>query len=896
MRLLSCHLRRVRLHNDLELTFAPGLTVIGGPNEAGKSTLVEALHKALFLRSTATGQGVEELRSRRHSGHPEVEIRFEAGGRNWHLRKRFSGASGTCQLSHDGGLALSGSSAEETLATLLGMEQPVEGRGIRQLPERWAHLWVRQGEGGANPLAGSGERYDRKRLEQQLEQRGGSEALSSSLDARVLERIQEQWAVNFTVTGRVRTGSPLAEARRREQETALRVHLAQERCSELEASMEQLRTLNNRLERIEIVERPALERHLALQHELKLKAAQLEPHEQRLQLLQQTLRQLQALQQQRESQLQEQRQRQGQREQVVADLDVLRSQLGELRSGHDRLAAQQRALLERQETTQLQLELARIEANQRQLVQHREQFERLQGEAEGLKLALADLAPIDQEQVRRLREAEQRLSRHQARCEAMATSLELEASDQPVELDGTPWLPGPARILLQPAQLTIGNGVRLTIRPGGGNALQEAQRQAQVEHQAIEQLCRELKVDGSDAAEAIERQRRQLENELTNLRQTASTIPWNGLVGRLADLEARRTRLVEALGPGSGGEGSEDEINLASLDVRLEQGRLRILDTTAQRESALRALEGALQREQALLAQLNGDQLRVDHLEGSLVALEGRRQELLHSHGSLEALSTSLQAQAAELRLRQQALESVRHELRSLAIDGGEPPLPIEELRHRMEQEKDGLLSRRGQCEQLIASLSASDPVAELEFRQAEWETAREELGAIERRSEAVSLLQTLFLAAQRDLADRYGAPLAHALGPYLAALGQEADAPQMMYDPQLGFKDLGLRQGSEQFAFERLSGGMQEQLAAAVRLALAEVLSPAYDGCLPLVFDDAFTNTDPERLTRLKQMLAVGMRQGVQLILLTCTPLDYIDLTETAELATLTSLNESHP
>jgi DNA repair exonuclease SbcCD ATPase subunit len=894
MRLLSCHLRRVRLHNDLELTFAPGLTVIGGPNEAGKSTLVEALHKALFLRSTATGQGVEELRSRRHSGHPEVDIRFEAGGRVWHLRKRFSGASGTCQLSHDGGLALSGSAAEERLATLLGMEQPVEGRGIRQLPERWAHLWVRQGEGGANPLAGSGERYDRHRLEQQLQQRGGSEALRSSLDAQVLERIQEQWALSFTTTGKVRAGSPLAEARRREHEMALRVHLAQERCSELEASMERLRMVNTRLERIESVERPALERRRALHHDLKLKTAELEPHEQRLQLLQQTLQQLQALQQQRERQLLEQRQRQGQREQVVADLEALRRQLGELRSGHDRLAAQQRALLERQETSQQRLELARIEASQRQMRHHREQFERLQSEAEGLKRSLADLSPIDQEQVRRLREAEQRLARHQARCEAMATSLELEASDQAVELDGIPWLPGPAQILLQPAQLTIGSGVRLTIRPGGGNALQEAQRQVQVEHRAIEQLCTLLRVNGSDAAEAIERQRRQLENELANLRQTASTIPWNGLVGRLAELEARRTRLQEALGPEWGGEGRHEDNDLASLEGRLEEGRLQILDTTAQRESAQRSLEAALQRDQALQAQLSGDQLRVDHLEGSLVALEGRRQELLREHGSLEQLSANLQAQAGEFRLRQQALESLRQELRSLATEGGEQVLPVEELRLRLEQEKDDLLSRRGQCDQLIASLSASDPATELEFRQAEWEAAREDLGAIERRSGALSLLQTLFLEAQSDLADRYGTPLAQALGPYLAALGQQSHAPQLGYDPQLGFQHLELRQGSEQFAFERLSGGMREQLAAAVRLALAEVLAPAYDGCLPLVFDDAFTNTDADRLISLKQMLALGVRQGVQVILLTCTPLDYIDLCKEPVLGTLISLSGS--
>ena len=68
----------------------------------------------------------------------------------------------------------------------------------------------------------------------------------------------------------------------------------------------------------------------------------------------------------------------------------------------------------------------------------------------------------------------------------------------------------------------------------------------------------------------------------------------------------------------------------------------------------------------------------------------------------------------------------------------------------------------------------------------------------------------------------------------------------------------------------------MREQLAAALRLALAEVLQPAYDNCLPLIFDDAFTNSDQQRLQGLQQMLRRGVDNGLQLILLSCKPDDY--------------------
>ena len=68
----------------------------------------------------------------------------------------------------------------------------------------------------------------------------------------------------------------------------------------------------------------------------------------------------------------------------------------------------------------------------------------------------------------------------------------------------------------------------------------------------------------------------------------------------------------------------------------------------------------------------------------------------------------------------------------------------------------------------------------------------------------------------------------------------------------------------------------MREQLAAALRLSMADVLREAHDGCLPLVFDDAFTNSDPERVDLVKRMLGSAVDRGLQVILLTCDPAAY--------------------
>ena len=78
---------------------------------------------------------------------------------------------------------------------------------------------------------------------------------------------------------------------------------------------------------------------------------------------------------------------------------------------------------------------------------------------------------------------------------------------------------------------------------------------------------------------------------------------------------------------------------------------------------------------------------------------------------------------------------------------------------------------------------------------------------------------------------------------------------------------------------FGALSGGTKEQVAAAVRLAMAEVLAENYGGCLPLVFDDAFAYSDPERVQTLQRMLYLAADRGLQIIVLTCNPSDYAGL-----------------
>ena len=50
MRLINCQVQNVRIHSNLSINFSPQITLIGGANETGKSSLIEALTAPYFLK------------------------------------------------------------------------------------------------------------------------------------------------------------------------------------------------------------------------------------------------------------------------------------------------------------------------------------------------------------------------------------------------------------------------------------------------------------------------------------------------------------------------------------------------------------------------------------------------------------------------------------------------------------------------------------------------------------------------------------------------------------------------------------------------------------------------------------------------------------------------------
>jgi uncharacterized protein YhaN len=129
--------RDFRRYRALDITFAPGLTVVRGPNESGKTTVQRALELVLTRRVTSTAAEIEALRpwDAPSEARSIVSIEFEQDEesrdrdvdtrKTGTVEKTFAGGKGTVRLDYDGQAITDPTLADQVLAELTGI--PTEG-------------------------------------------------------------------------------------------------------------------------------------------------------------------------------------------------------------------------------------------------------------------------------------------------------------------------------------------------------------------------------------------------------------------------------------------------------------------------------------------------------------------------------------------------------------------------------------------------------------------------------------------------------------------------------------------------------------------------------------------------------------------------------------------------
>ncbi|MEO5939862.1 MAG: AAA family ATPase, partial [Candidatus Limnocylindrales bacterium] len=128
MRITKLTLRDFRRYRELEIPLSPGLTIVHGPNEAGKTTIQRAIELALTRKVTSGGADMDALRSwdAGEDARPVISLEFEIdddvrGLRTGTLEKAFRGAKGTVRLDIDDTTITDPTLADQALAELTGI-------------------------------------------------------------------------------------------------------------------------------------------------------------------------------------------------------------------------------------------------------------------------------------------------------------------------------------------------------------------------------------------------------------------------------------------------------------------------------------------------------------------------------------------------------------------------------------------------------------------------------------------------------------------------------------------------------------------------------------------------------------------------------------------------------
>ncbi|PRY08733.1 AAA family ATPase [Paraburkholderia sp. BL25I1N1] len=836
----------------------PGLNLFVGPNEAGKSTIAEAV-RAVFLERYKASHLKDLLPWGKASGQPSVEVSFELDGMACRLSKQFVTRQ-RCEL-RIGQSAFGEDEAEDKLAALLGFSRPARGPLKAENAGVPGLLWVQQG--GTQEMrdsTGHAAQYLRDALSQLS---GGRE--SAGEDA-LIAAVQRELRQLLTARTQKSTG-PLAEA----EQTLTRLieeraDLEQQR-QQFEANIASLATQQQTFDDTQRKRPWEVHEQKALQAQLRADAVvQLEGS---LKGLEQSLKASEAelalpLQQEQnaldlEAAVARERQQ----------LDALRASVAAVQAEHADAAASVTQFEQAFADANRALELANAAVTaadlRSQIGLFRAESERLEAsiaaasKANGAVLEAAREAAmfeIDEAKLKRLAALGSELSVLRARTEAAMTRIEyrlngaITVNDHPVSNEG---------VLRVDEEKRIGLGAlgELRVIPGVSDLPARLSELASLETQHA-QLLQALGVASLGEGEArherwktaLAQQKSQAEildlyapQGIDALRAASATAT--------ARMQAANERLAGLPDVSSAPPLDEARRNAEIARDALEAAR-KVLTQAADKKSTgmanAESLADQLQRKQA---QLDDEAFRRNRAQWQAKIVEQRVQ--------VEALRKQREGRERELetaRLDDPAAEAKRYRASAELARGEQNDRQVK------------IAALRSQLE----TVGASGLGERLAAVEAKVEQATRRKNELSLRASALSLLDEV-LVDERDAAvAQLRAPLTERLGHYLKRI-----FPQSTIALGDDLSPATLDRFGRADTLEALSFGTREQLGILTRLAYADLLKASGRPTL-LMLDDAAVHTDAARRDAIKRAL-IDAATRHQILVFTCHPELWDDL-----------------
>ena len=851
-----------------------GLNVVVGPNEMGKSTLLEALRAALFEKYSSRAQPITALQNDRNQAAPVVELAFELDDGLYRITKRFI-KKPYARLSCPDGRTLEGDAAEDTLRTLLGFDEPGKTGAKAETLGMWNVLWVQQGQSfGALDIPSTA----RSSLHSALEAEVGT-VLGGRRGRALPQAVEAQLAVLVTSGGKPRGSYRDLIDRIDSLENELGD--LQGRRQELAQTLEDLETAEESLARLTTVDRDqadqkeldeARQRHSRLAElearisaasaELELKKrnlAQAEKAAEDRQRLKEDIKAEKAALKESGQQLSETR---SQEKEARSQLDALRAQVREsdaaVVKADDAVSRTQRitAVVDR-ETRIRELEGRCAKA---QAAEDRQRW--AQQKAAAILVTDKSLAAI--------RKADKDLEAVASRLSAAATLVSFDIAPERragIEIDGQPLKAGQSSVqAVEPTTIVIPDRGRITVEP----AIKDRDQLLRQQRDATAKLNDALATVGVAAATDAEEQyatRQSLLQEAELARQEAELH-----APAKDDHDAGAQALADYI------EGMRTILEREKAELQLER-----LPAHSEAEATLRtAREQAAEARDSLQtarAVLTGPEEVLTRLQSELATVNARHEEAEKRVEKLRRHVTDAEAVcaddqlAAAIEAARSALSEQERAVATLEEQRTDETLPQLEARiGRLEKALQDRRDKRATLREKIAGLRSRVEAAEvagldeaIAQKSRELALCEEERQRLDREVRVLGLLLATLRSAEQEAKERYLSPVLRRVRPYLQLLFPGAD---IRIDEDLRIAGVVREAGYEE-AFSHLSMGTQEQIAVLIRLAFAEMLveqgHPA-----TVILDDALVFSDDRRMQRMFDILNMAAR-NVQVLILTC-------------------------
>lgn len=839
--------------------FTGGLNIVVEPNETGKSTLLEALRAAFFIRHSAKTELVRSYCPFGDDVAPKVSISFEIAGQQWQVEKQFL-KSPYIRLTGPSG-RIESDPAEDQLQTLLGFEKGNSRGSDPETRGALGLLWVEQ----ATALSVEApNRLVRDNIRNALEAEVGT-VLGGRRFEVVKAQVEEAYAAFRTPKSGKSTGrlaeaeASLARARERREGAEATFRTYEQALS----SLEEARTAKRLVDR-DLADPEQAERLQKLNDDLKIaETAQLRlstasarcaeaeaavrSSEQQLATLDSAMQAVErcaAALAKANAALSQQREASAAAVSVVTDKRVALKDIRERRATAEATVDRVRSVLARRARTTA-IERARV-----QLVE----IQRLES-AIREKKKVAD-AQIDKKVLTTLAALDRKATEARALFEAGAVAIDIELmAEASLNIDGKPSTAGRHEIV-RPTEIQLDKVAKLRVTPPSAGGL-SAEANLRSAADALVDMLKGLGVENYSVAVTRSEQAR----------------------AALQDIAALE-RQVEALCPGDASIGLQPGV--AALKELLADNPTAAVSAVDEEETDLLSLEASLlavrEEESAAIAVLDAAQTMLHDAEKLLVQLQtectgterdamlaNQHLEALQSENGREAIATTLATAREEFARRLEALEQAKQAADSLDVDRirkGISNIEREQMRGR--EERLALVARIASLEAVIAS-DGPKGLAGLaaEARDLE-QAAMAHLARLQHEADTLELLRTTLRDVGDEASRTFLGPITRRAARYVERVLPGSD---LAFDEEMGLSSI-TRGGIDEVCGD-LSRGTQEQLAVLTRLAFADLLLDK-GAPVSLILDDPLVYSDDGRFEVMTDILTEAA-QRMQVILLTC-------------------------